>query len=285
MNTRKKIPYITAALMCVCLIICGFIVYAADTFDTTKVPIYQRKMFGDEVITLDILAEPDEWKAMLNKAQAKEWISADLVINGELFKAVGVRTKGNSSLMQTGGPGGSGGITNYSLQFKFNKYVKGQTYYGLDAFCVNNMMGDATYMKDYLAFDIMNYIGVATPLTNYANVTVNGDAYGFGVALERYDKAFLDRVYSTSAGQLYNVKIGMGMRGNFEDMWQNVHGETAARPQAGGDFGDGGGMGGGDMGGGGMGPGNTGGNGGGERDFGGGGGGMGRGGFGGDGGS
>jgi hypothetical protein len=67
------------------------------------------------------------------------------------------------------------------LQFKANKYVKVQTFYGLDDFCVNNMMGDATYMKDYLSYDIMNFIGVETPLTNYAFVTVNGEGYGFGI--------------------------------------------------------------------------------------------------------
>jgi spore coat protein CotH len=89
---------------------------------------------------------------------------------------------------------------NYSLQFKANKYIKGQTFYGLDVFCVNNMVGDATYMKDYIAYDMMNYIGVATPLTNYASITVNGKDYGFGIMLERYEQSFLNRVYNTSSG-------------------------------------------------------------------------------------
>jgi len=43
------------------------------------------------------------------------------------------------------------------------------------------MMGDATYMKDYIAYDIMSYIGVAASLTNYANVTVNGKTNEFYV--------------------------------------------------------------------------------------------------------
>ncbi|MCL2748435.1 MAG: CotH kinase family protein, partial [Oscillospiraceae bacterium] len=127
----------------------------------------------------------------------------------------------------------NGGNIRYSLQFKLNKYVKSQTYHGLDTFCVNNMMGDATYMKDYLSFAIMDFIGVATPLVNYAHVTVSGEDYGFGLVLERYDKAFLDRVYSTSGGQLYNVKIGMGMRGDFEAQWQDVTNHMPNRRQRG----------------------------------------------------
>ena len=232
MISSKKMPLITAALMCVCLFLCGFIVYAAHTFDTSRVPEYQNKMFGDEIITLDIQVDDGDWQSLLENAQAKEWISADLIINGERISAVGIRTKGNSSLSQGSRSGGD----RYSLQFKFDEYVKGQNFYGLDTFCINNLMGDATYMKDYLAYDIMNYIGVETPLTNYASVTVNGEDYGFCIALERYDEAFLDRVYNTTAGQLYNVKIQMGMRGNFEDAWQDIPNEMPNRQQGGQDF-------------------------------------------------
>ena len=216
MITSKHIRKIVAAMVCLCIITCGFIVYAANAFDTTRIPEYQRRMFGDDVITIDIRVDTSEWQNLLNSAIEKEWISGDMIINGQRFSAVGIRTKGNSSLSQTGSSG------RYSLQFKANRYLKGQTFFGLDTFCVNNMMGDATYMKDYISYDIMNFIGVDTPLVNYAKVTVNGEDYGFGIALERYDKAFLDRVYSTAAGQLYNVKIGMGRRGDFEDLWQDV---------------------------------------------------------------
>lgn len=231
MITSKRLPLITAVSVCVCLLFCGFIVYAANTFDTTRVTEYQKKIFGDAMITLELQVDKDEWQAVLDNPQAKEWISADIIINGERFNSVGVRAKGNSSLSQGGGSHGgfSGSGGNISLQFKFDKFVKGQNYYGLDTFCVNNMMGDATYMKDYIAYDIMNYIGVDTPLVNYATVSVNGEDYGFGIALERYDQAFLARVYGTSAGELYNVKISMGRRGDFEDMWQDVENITPGR--------------------------------------------------------
>lgn len=229
MIESKYIAVITASLLCICLIVCGLIVYAANAFDTTNIPEYQRRMFGDEIITIDIQVGENDWQDLLDNATTKEWIAGDLIINGERFNTVGIRTKGNSSLSQ----GMRSNDDRYSLQFKFNKYIKGQTYYGLDTFCVNNLMGDATYMKDYLSYEIMKYIGVATPLTNYANVTINGEDYGFFLALERYDKAFLDRVYNTSAGQLYNVKIQMGMRGNFENMWQNATSEILT-PERGG---------------------------------------------------
>ena len=231
MIASKHMPRIVALMVCVCLAFCGFIVYAANTFDTTNTTEYEKRLFGDEIISLGIQVDQGDWQSLLGNAQAKEWISADLIINGERFNTVGIRTKGNSSLSQ----GMRSDEGRYSLQFKFNKYVKGQTYYGLDAFCINNMMGDATYMKDYLSYEIMDFIGVDTPLANYASVSVNGEDYGFCLALERYDKAFLDRAFSTSAGELYSVKIGMGMRGDFEGDWQDVANSFPGRRQSNGD--------------------------------------------------
>ena len=215
MLASKHLPKIVILLTILSLLFCVFIVYAANAFDTTKITEYQKRMFGEEIVSIEIQADPADWQNLMDNALLKPWISADIIINGERFSAVGIRTKGNSSLTMVRN-------NRYSLQIKMNKYVKGQTYYGLDTFCINSMTADATYMKDYLSYEIMNFIGVATPLINYATVKVNDADYGFLLVLERYDQAFLDRVYSTSAGQLYNVKIQMGMRGNFEDNWQDV---------------------------------------------------------------
>ncbi len=215
MIENKYIGLITAVFLFISLITCGFIVYAANNWDTISIPEYQNKIFGDDIITIDIKVNEDDWQSLIDNAQAKEWISADLVINGEQISTVGIRTKGNSSLMQTKN-------NKYSLQFEFNKYVKGQSFYGLDSLCINNMLADSTYMKDYISYDIMKYIGVDTPLVNYAKVTVNGEDYGFCIALERYDESFLDRVYNSTEGELYNVKGTMGNKNDNDKEKQNI---------------------------------------------------------------
>jgi spore coat protein CotH len=224
MITSKHIAKITALLVCLSLLACVMIVYAAGVNQNKKVMDYESKLFGDEILTIDIRVDENEWQEMLDNAIEKEYISADLVINGELFNTVGIRTKGNSSLSQVVSMDDS---DRYSINFKFNYYVKGQTCYGLDNFCINNLLGDTTYMKDYLSYDIMKYIGVETPLMNYASVTVNGEDFGFCLALERYEKSFLDRVYDTSGGQLYSVKTTMGQGENFAE---NDAGQNGAAP-------------------------------------------------------
>lgn len=212
MINSKHITKITALLVCLSLLLCVGMVYVANGNTQTNVVEYESRLFGDEIISLDIRVDEADWQEILDDPTAKEYISADLMINGELFTTVGLRIKGNSSLSQVSQMQDS---DRYSIHFKFNHYQKGQTYYGLDTFCINNLMGDTTYMKDYISYDIMKFIGVDTPLMNYASVTVNGEDYGFFLALERYDKAFLDRVYDTSSGELYSVKIATGKRDDF----------------------------------------------------------------------
>ena len=185
------------------------IVYAANAYETAYVPEYQKKLFSSEVASIDIKVSGADWRDLIENASDKEWIAADIAINGEVFNGIGIRAKGNSSISKTK----KSDSEKYSLNIEFNKFVKGQSYYGLDTFCLNNMIGDATYMKEYIAYDIMRFIGVAAPLTSYATVTVNGAYYGFMLVLERYDESFLDRVYGTTSGQLYNVKKSGGEDG------------------------------------------------------------------------
>lgn len=183
---------------------------------------YIEKLFGSGVIDVQIKADETAWAEMLANAQAEEYISCDVTINGVEFTNVGIRPKGNSSLSQVV----SSDSDRYSFRLKFDEYVDGQTCFGLSDFVLNNMMGDSTYMKEYISYDIMTYIGVDSPLYEFADITVNGESWGFYLAVEKYDDAFLERNYGDSKGELYNVKMtqGMGDRENF----QNTDGAQSA---------------------------------------------------------
>ncbi|NLB81226.1 MAG: spore coat protein CotH, partial [Clostridiaceae bacterium] len=212
MISSRYLNKVAVVLIFLALLTCALIVYLAQINPNTKVMQYESKLFGDEILLIDIQVDENEWQGLLADPTAKEYIPADLIINGELFSSVGLRTKGNSSLTQVAQMKDS---DRYSIHFKFDKYQKGRTYYGLDTFCINNIIGDNTYMKEYLSYEIMDYSGVPAPLTNYARVTLNGEDFGFYLALERYEKSFLARAYDTTGGQLYNVKIQMGHREDF----------------------------------------------------------------------
>ena len=177
---------------------------------------YSEALFGDEIITLEILVDQSKWDEMIANAQAKTYIMADVVVNGVTYQNVGVRTKGNASLSQVSQ---SGSPERYSLRIKFGEYIDGQTCLGLDELVLNNMISDPSYMKEYLSQELMRFIGVEAPLTNYASLSVNGEGIGFYVALESYGESFDRRVFGDSAGEYYNVKT-MEMGGGMQNRGQ-----------------------------------------------------------------
>ena len=163
---------------------------------------YESKLFGDNITNIDIIADEADWQNMIDNASDEEYINVDVNINGELFENVGIRPKGNSSLQTAE----SSDSDKYSFKIKFDKYDKEQTCYGLDKLVLNNIISDNTYMKDYLSFDMMKFMGVNGALYNYSYVTVNGEYWGLYISLEGYDKSFLNRTYGDDSGFLYNVK-------------------------------------------------------------------------------
>ncbi len=180
-----------------------------ETLSVKAEPAYAKQLFGTDVMTIDIIADEDAWQTMLDNASSEEYISVDVIINNQRFSNVGIRPKGNNSLQQVS----SSDSDRYSFKIKFDEYVDGQTCYGLDMLVLNNMIGDATCMKEYTAFDMMKTLGIETPYYNYADISLNGETWGLYFALEAYNDSYEQRVNGDESGVLYNVKISNGMGG------------------------------------------------------------------------
>ncbi|WP_086074443.1 CotH kinase family protein [Paenibacillus camerounensis] len=199
---------------------------AAQSGETQATTLgYTDEMNKDEVMTFAISVDEDEWQSMLDNAAAKEYIPADITINGTTIKNVGIHPKGNSSLSS---------IVNddttdrYSFKIKFDKYVDGQTWQGLDTIVLNNNYSDATSLKEYLSYDIMSYIGVDAPLFAFADISLNGQTWGLYLAVEDIDNSYLSRV-DKEEGELYKPESDMG-GGQFPD--NAGGGQNLADPEA-----------------------------------------------------
>ena len=86
---------------------------------------------------------------------------------------MGLRAKGNNSRRLTE----KYGLDRYSLKVEFDHYEYG-SYYGLDKFSLDSSFQDNSYMKTWITYDMMDYMGVHTPLCSYAWVRVNGGGLG-----------------------------------------------------------------------------------------------------------
>ncbi|MFQ9697525.1 MAG: CotH kinase family protein, partial [Zhenhengia sp.] len=180
----------------------------------TYVSEYAEKLFDKNAVsTIDIQMDPEEWQNMLDNALQEEYVKCDVVINGETIYNVGIRPKGNTSLTQVANDPNTDRV---SFKFEFDHYVKGQTYYGLDKLVVNNMYADATYMKEYLSYDLMDYMGIKTPLYAFISITVNGEPWGLYLALEALEESFAIRNYGADYGKLYKPEtMNMGGGGKM----------------------------------------------------------------------
>lgn len=175
---------------------------------------YENRLFDStKVHTIDIVM--DDWDAFLADATAEEYHAADVVIDGEAYKNVGIRAKGNTSLSTVAALDSE----RYSFKIEFDQYDNDKSYHGLDKLCLNNLIQDATMMKDYLTYTMMNKFGVNSSLCSFVYITVNGEDWGLYLAVEGVEEAFLERNYGSNYGKLYkpdNMSLGGG-RGNGRD--------------------------------------------------------------------
>lgn len=215
MSTHKHFDRICCVVLVFTLLLTVFFVNA-ESFGIKKEAYtsgYENRLFDASCVhTVDIVM--DNWDEFLANCKNEEYCSCSVVIDNEAYKNVAIRAKGNTSLTQVE----SYGNNRYSFKIEFDHYDSAKTYYGLDKLCLNNIIQDNTYMKDYLTYQMMAQIGVASPLCSYVNITVNGEDWGLYLAVEGIEEAFLQRNYGNDYGELYKPdSTGMGGgRGNGE---------------------------------------------------------------------
>lgn len=215
MSTHKHIDKICCVVIVLTLIL-TILFMNAEAFGVHKesrVMGYENKLFDTAAVhTLDIIM--DDWNQFTDNCQSEEYYACTVVIDNEVYKNVAIRGKGNTSLTQVSAYGND----RYSFKIEFDHYDSANTYYGLDKLCLNNIIQDNTYMKDYLTYQMMAEMGVASPLCSYVYITVNGEDWGLYLAVEGVEDAFLKRNFGNDHGELYkpdSMSMGGG-RGNGE---------------------------------------------------------------------
>ncbi len=212
MSTHKNFDKICAVVLVVVLLLTGVcMAFGGSSGSSGTVMGYEDKLFDtSSVHTINIVM--DDWDEFISNAESEEYYTCTLEIDGETYKNVAIRGKGNTSLTKVAAYGND----RYSFKVEFDRYDSSVTYHGLDKLCLNNIIQDNTYMKDYLCYRLMAEMGVASPLCSYVYVSVNGSDWGLYLAVEGVEESFLQRNYGSDYGELYkpdSQSMGGG-RGN-----------------------------------------------------------------------
>lgn len=218
--------------------------WTESTHGYSATPNYDVVFKQDEVQRLDFVIEPDYWAAMQENIESiyggstgggpggggpggggpggggpggttfsdetPMYIPAQMYYNGKQWYDVGLRYKGNSSLMNayTNGNG------KLPLRIEMNHFenenpnINGQTFYGFKQLSLSSNFKDNSYLHEKVAADVFRDFGVSAPRTAFYRIFVDyGDGpiyFGLYTMIEVvFDSPMLNRTFGNSTGNCY----------------------------------------------------------------------------------
>lgn len=151
------------------------------------------------VHTLSITITDENWQDILDNPLDEEYHETAITFNGVTLDSVAIRTKGGSSLRNVA----NSSSDRYSFKVDINEYVSGQKFFGLKKFTLQNSFNDPSYMREVIAYELMDEMGVPTPEHAYVNFYVNGELFGLYLMVEAVDGEFVEKHFANSNGDLY----------------------------------------------------------------------------------
>jgi len=151
------------------------------------------------VNTLSITISDENWQDILDNPLDEEYHETAITFNGVTLDSVAIRTKGGSSLSSVA----NSSSDRYSFKVDINEYVSGQKFFGLKKFTLQNSFNDPSYMREVIAYELMDEMGVPTPEHAYVNFYVNGELFGLYLMVEAVDGEFVEKHFTNSNGDLY----------------------------------------------------------------------------------
>jgi hypothetical protein len=160
---------------------------------------------SDQVISIALtFDDPNFWITLLmnHQAGAEATVPAAATIVDQsgtyTFDSVAVRLKGNSSFDFYP-------TDKKPIKLDFDTHINGQKYHGLKKLNLSNNWGDPTSLREKVFMDVCRREGVLAPRVSYANVSLNGQFWGFYSVIEQVDKTFLDRWLNDNDGDLFKA--------------------------------------------------------------------------------
>ncbi|MFI3259105.1 MAG: CotH kinase family protein [Rikenellaceae bacterium] len=144
------------------------------------------------------------------------WVPCTVKFEGREWYKVGVRFKGNSSLMQSH----QSGNRKISMKLDFDKYekefpeLKNQRFYGFEQLNLNSNYQDASMIREKIVPDLLRDYGLVASHTSFCELYVD---YGEGLKysglytiVEEMDDTVIKTQFSDSSGNLYKPEERAG---------------------------------------------------------------------------
>lgn len=167
---------------------------------------YETVFDDSRVRRIDLYLTQDNWEKMMANPGAKLQVPADASIFGEMVRDVGLSPKGNSTLSFSG--------DKKPFKIDMNAYIPEQEYHNLSMLLLHNNFGDASLLREKMAYDMMAFAGVPASHTAFVEVWVDisdddqpARYLGVYTLVERPDKKYLANRFGreNDTGNLYKA--------------------------------------------------------------------------------
>ncbi len=168
-----------------------------------------------ELLGMGLMCFPEDGPGMMGGGtdllpRTPIYVECDVAVEGDLWRHVGVRFKGNSSLSSAWGQG----VYKLPLRLNFDKFedqhpeIENQRFYGFESLSLSNGWSDPSLVRDKLGTDVFARAGVPAPASAFYRVFIDhGDGpiyFGLYTGIELpTDESFLDAKFGGHDGNLY----------------------------------------------------------------------------------
>ncbi len=147
----------------------------------------------DAVNTFEITLEPAAITAL--EIDPTTYVEGSFTFEGHTYSPVGVRLKGQGSFQTI--------HEKPAFKVKFNAFVPGGRFAGVESLTLNNMVWDYAMMHERLAYAVYREAGIPASRSNHAEVYVNGNLYGLYANTESTDQPMIARWFDDTSGSMF----------------------------------------------------------------------------------
>jgi hypothetical protein len=153
--------------------------------------------------------ESDDWEKELEAFRGTDVeVVATLEVDGQTFRHVGVRFRGNTSYMMAG----SG--RKRPLNLTLDSVHPRQEFEGYRTLNLLNAHGDPTLMRSVLFYEIARQY-IPAPKANFVRLVINGECWGIYANIQQFDSRFARDFFGTPKGARWKVPGSPGGRGGL----------------------------------------------------------------------
>ena len=154
------------------------------------------EFFDDSVVhDLRITINSRDWDALKENFRENIYYPVMLEWRDMTIRNAGIRSRGL----------GSRSPTKPGLRVDIDRYAPDQTFVGLKSFVLDNLVQDASMLKERLSMAFFRRMGLPAPREAHARLFINGEFVGLYAIVETIDKGFLARNFGQdSEGRVEN---------------------------------------------------------------------------------